>query len=417
MKKIYFFIILILFTVAAFGQRPIITKWNAVDGRIYLPTEGNYSYVYYKSDNPAITGGGTGMSGSKEIVFPVPGIYNVHISPASVFKFTFINSTASLSSRFLEISQWGDVTWSTNLRGMFYNCSNFNITATDIPDFSKVTNMSYMFYYARAFNSPINSWNVENVTDFTNMFDNAVSFNQDLNSWNTAKAATMQGMFVAASAFNGLISNWNVGTVTDMSYMFYYATGFNQDLNLWNVQKVLNMAFMFNQASNYNQDLGLWNLKSGVNMRNMLDSSGMKCENYSKTLSGWALNPTTPTNVTLGAGGRTYGTAAQQYRTTLDNDKGWTINGDAYDAACTVSLSVPIIKPAASRLVLYPQPTTGILSLEAPESGIARLYNAAGQELRSFSVTRGINTLNITNLPAGVYWLTAVRRVARIIKN
>jgi len=46
-----------------------------------------------------------------------------------------------------------------------------------------VTDMSYMFYKASAFNQNISGWNTFNVTNMNNMFLYASIFNQDLSGW------------------------------------------------------------------------------------------------------------------------------------------------------------------------------------------------------------------------------------------
>jgi surface protein len=49
-----------------------------------------------------------------------------------------------------------------------------------------MTDMSFMFNGAQAFNQPINSWDTSNVTNMDNMFNGALNFNQPLWTWNVA---------------------------------------------------------------------------------------------------------------------------------------------------------------------------------------------------------------------------------------
>jgi len=44
-----------------------------------------------------------------------------------------------------------------------------------------------MFYNTRAFNQPLNNWNVSNVEYMNSMFTFANSFNEPLNNWNVSK--------------------------------------------------------------------------------------------------------------------------------------------------------------------------------------------------------------------------------------
>jgi len=196
------------------------------------------------------------------------------------------------------------------------------------------------------------------------MFRNATAFNQNIaynsitGAWNTAAVTNMSQMFSGATAFNQNIGNWNVGNVTSMNQMFRSATAFNQNIGAWDVSKVTNMGAMFNGASAFNQNLGTWTLNANVvfnqTASQFLVGSGMNCENYSKTLVGWANNPATPNNRTFGATGRTYGTDAVAARIFLTSetgigDKGWTITGDSPSStSCIPTPSIAAIPNQAT---------------------------------------------------------------------
>jgi surface protein len=77
----------------------------------------------------------------------------------------------------------------------FRGCSNLQGNFSDIPDFSSVTNMSYMFSGASTFNYDISSFNTASVTNMSYMFSSASAFNQDIGSWNTASVTNMSDMF------------------------------------------------------------------------------------------------------------------------------------------------------------------------------------------------------------------------------
>jgi surface protein len=114
---------------------------------------------------------------------------------------------------------------------------------------SNVTDMSFIFSGAVAFNKPLGAWNVSNVTDMSYMFDGAVAFNQPMSAWNVSNVRSMVYMFSGAVAFNQPLSAWNVSNVTHMSFMFSGAVAFNQDLSAWNVSNVTHMSGMFDGAT------------------------------------------------------------------------------------------------------------------------------------------------------------------------
>jgi surface protein len=58
-----------------------------------------------------------------------------------------------------------------------------------------VADMSYMFFYASAFNQNIGRWNVRNVIDMDSMFAYASAFDQDLSSWTVDQVTDYRVMF------------------------------------------------------------------------------------------------------------------------------------------------------------------------------------------------------------------------------
>lgn len=233
-----------------------------------------------------------------------------------------------------------------------------------------VTNMGGMFAGAKFFNKPVNNWNVSNVTIMADMFAGAYAFNQPLDNWDVSHVTVMDHMFENATSFNQYIGNWNTGNVNYINYMFEGAKLFNQDISKWNTAKVINMYETFKNASAFNQNLGAWQLGALQYMRNMLDSSGMSCSNYSQTLKGWARGNTAPNGLVFGAAGLTYDIAfAENARDTLTNIKGWTIIGD-WGGHCSVVLPVGFISFTATL-----QGSAAILNWYVGDDINARGYN------------------------------------------
>lgn len=142
-------------------------------------------------------------------------------------------------------------------------------------DTSKITDMSHLFEptlssgeQARFFFDGIEDWDVSNVTDMSYMFCYARNFNADISRWNVSKVKTMRGMFQFASSFNQDISKWNVSNVENMASMFYDAGAFNQNLDTWDVSKVKTMRFMFMYARYFEK-------KPTWDMSNVEDQVGM----------------------------------------------------------------------------------------------------------------------------------------------
>ncbi|MFN9416198.1 MAG: BspA family leucine-rich repeat surface protein, partial [Pirellula sp.] len=225
------------------------------------------------------------------------------------------------------IGSWNTINV-TNMSSMFYGAKAFNQNIGGW-NTGKVTNMSNMFHDADAFNQSLDSWDVSKVTSFAGMFAHNNGFNGNITSWTTSAATNMSEMFRNTTAFNQNIGGWNTSLVTNMWAMFYQTSVFNQSLQAWNVSNVTNMQYMFTGAVSFNQNIGSWNVANVTTMSNMLDSSGIKGNNYDAILNGWAAQ-TVKTNVTLGASGLKYSSAGQAGRTTLTSSPyTWTINGDS----------------------------------------------------------------------------------------
>ncbi len=186
----------------------------------------------------------------------------------------------------------------TSLRFCFGYCPYFNSPISNW-DTLKVTNMSYMFSNATAFNQPINynpatgAWNTENVTDMSYMFYAANSFDNTIDLWNTASVTNMNGMFNDAVAFNQSINYnpatgaWNTSLVTDMSYMFSGATSFNTEIDLWEVLNVTNMSYMFSKATSFTGDISSWNVSKVTNMSNMFSGGPGNIPIFNGDISSW----------------------------------------------------------------------------------------------------------------------------------
>lgn len=150
-------------------------------------------------------------------------------------------------------------------------------------DTSSVVYMNGTFLAASNFNQPLNKWNTSNVTEMTYMFSNATSFNSDISSWDTAKVVNMNNMFSGATSFNGDINSWNTAQVSDMSNMFYNATAFNSPIEKWNVRNVTNMESMFKEAKSFNQSLKSWNTSAVTHMNLMFNHA----EKFNQQIGDW----------------------------------------------------------------------------------------------------------------------------------
>jgi surface protein len=217
---------------------------------------------------------------------PAGAIIDLSIAPANFHRLNMYGSDDK--NRLTDVRQWGDVAW-TSMANAFRGCSNLTGMATDNPNLSAVTDMSFMFRVAVAFNGDISSWDVSSVTNMAYMFNEADAFNQDIGNWDVSSVTNMSNLFNGADAFNGDIGSWDVSSVTNMSYMFKGAVAFNQDIGNWDVSNVTNMSGMFNEADAFNQDIGSWDVSSVTNMASMFNGA----DAFNQDIGNWDVSNVT----------------------------------------------------------------------------------------------------------------------------
>lgn len=283
------------------------------DNSITIPTYAGYGPYNYDVDwNNDGVFDETGITGTVKHRYDEPGIYTVRIRgefPAIYFDNYLLEpghfTPSTDNHKLVSVDQWGSQTWKY-LR--FLMCFNFNITATDVPDLSKVTSlngtfqecdvfnsdisawdvsnvtsMNMTFFQAKAFNQNIGKWNVANVISMGDMFRHAESFNQNIGAWDVSKVYYMALMFANAKIFNQDISKWNVSNVRFMSSMFSNTEAFNQDITSWDVSNVEDMKYMFSYAKAFNQNIGKWNVGKVTKMNAMFSSTNA----FNQDIGAW----------------------------------------------------------------------------------------------------------------------------------
>jgi surface protein len=209
------------------------------------------------------------------------GTYEIQMAGACA---GIYNNDSGDSLKWISISQWGDIAWES-FYSSFFGCVNLDITATDSPDLSIVTDMENAFYncFALAGTSAMNLWDVGAVLSMKGMFFGDVLFNQDISGWDTSIVTDMSYMFSGATSFNQDISGWDTSSVTDMNHMFSGATAFDQDISGWLTSSVTDMNHMFSRATAFNKDISEWLTSSVTDMNHMFSGA----TDFNQDISGW----------------------------------------------------------------------------------------------------------------------------------
>jgi len=222
--------------------------------------------------------------GNQSHTYMLDGVYQISITgSAQHFEASFASNNLSLTS----IDAWGSLGL-VSLQYGCYGCSNLTSVPATLP--ATVTDISWMFYSASAFNGNISGWNTAAVTDMNTMFSFAAAFNQNIGSWNTAAVTDMNSMFTDAIAFNQNIGGWDTAAVTNMSNMFYNATAFNNGGSItiddWDTGAVTNMNGMFSLAAAFNQPINSWDTSAVTDMGNMFNDAIA----FDQDLSDWCVS-------------------------------------------------------------------------------------------------------------------------------
>ncbi len=270
-------------------QRPFImtaktdNPGSSNSNQYTIPTNNSYTYNYNVDCNNDGTNEFTNQTGDVTCTYGSPGEYDIAITGTFPH---MMNNDSTDAPKIIDVKQWGDIAWQ-DMSYMFYGATNITtFSASDTPDLSTVTDMSFMFGNATNFNDNIESWDISHITTMNATFILAQSFNQPLNNWNVSNVVYMTQMFMNATSFNQPLNNWNVSNVTNMSWMFDAATSFNQPLNNWNVSNLTNIQLMFGSAISFNQPLNNWNVS------NLTDVSGMflGATSFNQSLASWNIS-------------------------------------------------------------------------------------------------------------------------------
>ncbi len=278
-------------------ERPFITTWKtdnlgpSADNQITIPTNPEEVYNY----NVDWGDGTTDTSITEDIThtYGEPGTYQVSITgrfPSIYFnaseEVVSYPSQLSDAQKIIAVNQWGTNRW-ISMAFAFAGCSNLDILATDIPDFSKDILLIAMFL----------------------------------------DCTSLKG--------NETMAQWDLSPITSpASLMFSGASQFNQSVSNWDISNIPYIDRMFQNASSFNQNLENWDIRNKQNMDALFDGSGMSTSNYDKTVEAWGSQPNLQNNVILGASDISYCTSEMARQTLIDN-YGWVINDAGKDCSKT----------------------------------------------------------------------------------
>ena len=190
------------------AEADFVTTWSDIDIGINLPIRSSAgSFTVDWGDGKISEYAAIATDSNLHHNYDTSGTYTIRIS--GNFSGIYLHGNSDTAGKLQSIDQWGDIEWTT-MAGAFYFASNMIYNATDVPDLSSVTDMSYMFYTAGFSSGDLSGWNVSAVTDMSYMFSGASSFNGYISSWNVSAVTNMNSMFDGASSFEQNLGNWYI---------------------------------------------------------------------------------------------------------------------------------------------------------------------------------------------------------------
>ena len=169
-----------------------------------------------------------------------------------------------------------DTSQVTNMRYMFYRCSN--LTSLDVSKFdtSQVTNMYRMFYECNSLTSlDVSEFDTSKVTNMNGMFLRCSSLTElDVSNFNTSNVTDMEQMFFYCSSLTELdISNFKTSNVTDMNGIFSSCKKLTSlDVSKFDTSKIRNMGGMFSGCRSLTSlDLSKFDTSNVTSMYKMFD--------------------------------------------------------------------------------------------------------------------------------------------------
>ena len=280
---------------------------SASDAFQFTGAVGDYDVVAKQSGVAVETF--SNLSGAQTITFSNgTGIYTLEVTPKATNGFNRINFNNSGDKlKITGITSWGNIAWSSFERA-FFGCSNIDVTATNAPNLSSVSNMFVMFF---------------NCTSLTNL---------DVTNWNVSNLINMSLVFRNCSSLTSLnVTNWNVSSVTNMSELFKDCSSLTSlNVTNWDVSSVTNMSEIFLNSSSLNPNASSWNVSNLSNMNRMFEATALSIANLDACYQNWS-QLSLQSNVPFGAGTVQFTSAAQAGRDTLVNTYSWTVtDGGAF---------------------------------------------------------------------------------------
>ena len=92
-------------------------------------------------------------------------------------------------------------------------------------------------------------------------------------------------------------------------------------------------------------------------------------------------------------------------------------NGESKKVSSTVSLTVSIAENNEIAFVMYPNPAKDFVTIESAMDAVVKIYSVNGQMLSQQNISEGISTIDLSNLNAGMYFISVNETMVKVVKQ
>ena len=92
-------------------------------------------------------------------------------------------------------------------------------------------------------------------------------------------------------------------------------------------------------------------------------------------------------------------------------------DGESEKATATATLTVSVAENNEVVFTMYPNPAKDFVTIESAKDAVVKIYSVNGQMLSQQNISEGINTINISDLNAGMYFISVDETMVKIVKK
>ena len=91
--------------------------------------------------------------------------------------------------------------------------------------------------------------------------------------------------------------------------------------------------------------------------------------------------------------------------------------GESETITATVTLTVSVEENNQIAFVMYPNPAKDLVTIESVKDAVVKIYSVNGQMLSQQNISEGVSTIDLSNLNAGMYFISVNETMVKVVKQ